>query len=156
VNISIIVLHTNTRGRLINYEFYNILNVIYVISVKDKLEPQNNDWSQYIFGSFRVNKRPLRNIKFVVKIWLKPTLMYLYVRSFFRILTKSFDSYTTKKKAVTFYEIERTVIDTFFSQFTAHGDLYSAVYVVLKMKHSPKNCDKHGKFSSRAPIVAKI
>jgi len=33
-----------------------------VISVKDKLEPQSNEWSQCIFGSFRVNKRPLRDI----------------------------------------------------------------------------------------------
>jgi len=74
---------------------------------------------------------------------------------FFRIFTESFGSLIAKKKSVTFYEFERTVIDTFFSQFTAHG-LYSAVYVVLKMKHSPKNCDKHGKFSSRAPIVANI
>jgi len=74
----------------------------------------------------------------------------------FRIFTESFGSHTAKKKAVTFYEIERTVIDTFFSQFTAHGGLYSAVYVVLKMKNSPKNCDKHGKYSSRSPIVENI
>jgi hypothetical protein len=75
---------------------------------------------------------------------------------FFRIFTENFSSHNAKKKAVTFYETERTVIDTFFSQFTAHSGLYSAMYVVLKMKNSPKNCDKHGKFSSRAPIVANI
>jgi hypothetical protein len=60
--------------------------------------------------------------------------MYLYVQSFFRIFTKSFNSYTAKTKAVTFYEIERTAIDRFFSQFSAHGGLYSAVYVVLTLK----------------------
>lgn len=127
-----------------------------MISLNDKLEPRSNDWSQCIFGSFRGNKRPLCEIKFVVTNWLKPAVRYLYVRSFFRIFIESFSSHTAKKKAVTFYEIERTVIDTFFSQFTAHGGLYIAAYVILKMKNPPKNCDKHGKFSSRAPIVANI
>ena len=61
---------------------------------------------------------------------------------FFRLLAESLSSHTAKKKAVTFYEIERTL----FSQFTANSGLYSAMYVVLKMKNSAKNCDKHGKF----------
>jgi hypothetical protein len=68
-----------------NYEFDNILNVIYVISVNDKLEPQSNDRSQCIFGSFSVNTRkyPLCDIKFIITSRLKPAVGYLYVRSFF-------------------------------------------------------------------------
>ena len=122
-----------------------------MISVSDKLEPESNDWSQFIFGSFRVKKLPLCD-KIRGNELVKTSCQVPLCPNFFQIFTESFGSRTDKKKAVTLCESERTVIDIFFSEFAAHGGLYSSVYVVLKMKNSPENCDKHGKFSSRAPI----
>jgi len=124
VNISIIVLHTNSRGRLKKYEFYSILNVIYVISVNDNLEPQSNDWSQWLFGSFRVNERPLFDIKFVGTSWLKSAVRYLYIRSFSGYSPTALAHILLRRKQLPFTKLKELTLTHF-----SHNSLLTVAYI---------------------------
>ena len=86
-----------------------------MISVSDKLEPESNEWSQFIFGSFRVKKLPLYDIKFVETSWLKPAVRYLYVRIFFRYSPKALAHVLIKRKQLHFVKVKELSL-TYFSQ----------------------------------------
>jgi hypothetical protein len=117
--------------------FTTLLTVINVISVNDKLEPQSNDWLQCIFGSFRMNKRPLCDK--IRSSWLvKTNCQVPLCPKVFRILTKSFDSYTVKRKAITFMKLKELLLTHFCTVHCPRWPIFRSVCCLEIKKNTLK------------------